>query len=453
MRNNNIDIKQKNFLRLIIWCSATSGLLFGYDTGVISGALPLIIKTFHLNHLVAELLVGIVLLGALTGVCLSGAVTDRYSRLRMLRITAVAFMLGSICSALATNLWLLFIGRFIVGLAVGVGSYITPLYLAEIAPAKTRGGMVALNTVMVTSGIVLAYVASWLLSSVSFNWRLMFGLGFIPAIFLSWCCSWLPETPRWLAKIGQLSKAQNLLRKLHGKLYDDSEFKYLLSSLEMQNSSLSFRNIVCNKKYLYLLLLGCVLAFAQQSCGINVILYYAPVIFNSAGLYSETGKWMATIGVGSLNMLFTIVAVFSVDHFGRRPLILSGFTVMIISLTVFAICFSNMVSDSIKSLFLLGSLFSFIIAYAVSIGCIFWIVIAEIYPLAVRGRAMCIATAANWFFNAVVASTFLSLLKNLGPTNVFLIYAICTLGSLGFCFYYLPETKKLSLENIQNQLI
>lgn len=436
---------------VVILCAAIAavgGLLFGFDTGVISGALIFIKEDFALTTLAQEMVVSAVLLGALLGAVLSGRVTDFFGRRRILLWAAVAFIVGTLLSALTPHVTGLVLGRLIVGIAIGISSFAAPLYISEIAPVESRGALVILNTIAVTGGIVVAYLVDYAFVDME-AWRWMFGVGVIPAILFGLGVLLLPDSPRWLMQQARHDEAQEVLESLREKADAAQEFRSIKAMLAREEGG--WRDLL--KPLLRpVLIVGIGLAVIQQISGINTILYYAPEIFKRAGFAGNSALLLATLGMGVVNFAMTFVAMWLVDKVGRRRLLLVGLAMMTVSLAVVAYVFNTGMESSLLKWTALSSLVAYVAFYAVSIGCLFWLIIAEIYPLAVRGLAMSVAAAANWAANLIVAMTFLSLLEALGPGFTFLVYAIAAGASWLFSYFLVPETKGVSLETIEHHL-
>jgi len=427
-----------------------AGLLFGFDTGVISGALAFIQRQYQLSSLALECTVSAVPITAAVGAICSGFLSDHYGRRATLMLAAIAFMLGALLSSLANSITDLILSRFIVGLAIGVSSYLAPLYIAEIAPKRYRGALVACNTIMITGGIVVSYVTDYAFSGLTYNWRWMFAVGLIPATLFLLGLLFLPESPRFLAQKQLLSQAVNILKSIRPGADIQAEMAEISKTISL-NQNNTLRSIWTQPRYLFLLLIGISLAILQQVTGINAILYYCPTLLHAMGISGSQSQLAGSIGVGTINFIMTIIAMLLVDKVGRRTLLLLGFAMMTLSLLLFGTLLS-VPHSSANNLILVISLILFMISYAISIGCVFWIVIAEIYPLAIRSRCMCIAASANWLSNWFVSMTFLSLGHRFGFGSCFIIYAaLCGLGFV-VIYYFLPETKKLSLEQLENKL-
>lgn len=429
--------------------AAMVGLLLGFDTGIISGALLFIEKEFVISTELKELIVSSVLLGAMLGSPLSGNLSDRFGRRRVMLLTSGLFMAGTLIAALASQAYGIIAGRLIIGVAIGMGSYIAPLYIAEIAPTEIRGGMVTLHQLALTIGILCSYIINYAFTNVDGSWRWMFGIGFIPAILLCAGMMVLPESPRWLVKQKRAGEAEKILKKFRQQSSVTAEINDIKNSLQIRQAS--FREIF-SPWVLPVLFLGAMLGFIQQATGINTIIYYAPSIFQLAGFTDAASSIAATIGIGVVNVLATVFAIIYLDKLGRRPLLLSGLTGMALSLGMLSYAFHLGTDNSMLRWITVGCTFSYIICFAFSLGAILWLVISEIFPLEVRASAISVAMLSCWFWNFVVSSTFLTLLNQLGPSMTFLAYTLMCLFSLIFCYFKVPETCGVTLEDIENNI-
>ncbi len=432
------------FVYIAAAISALGGMLFGYDTGVISGAILFIQQDFSLSPGLEEVVVSSVVLGAMLGAFAGGTLTDRFGRRIVLIVTAALFALGAIGTALAPTLtWLVF-GRVIVGIAIGVASFTTPLYISEISPITMRGRFVSFNQVALTSGIVIAYLVDYALSDMR-GWRWMFGLAAVPSALLGMGMVFMPESPRWLLSHGLLDKGRSVLQHIRGTTAIDDEAQEIQQSSAQQSGSLSE---LASTSLRPAMIVGIGLALFQQVTGINTVIYYAPTIFQAAGFESASAAILATTGVGVINVLMTVVALLLLDRVGRRPLLLIGMAGMVISLAVLGTAFLYPYLSGLRWL-AAGSLTLYVGSFAVGLGPVFWLLISEIYPVKVRGLAMSIATVANWGANLFVALTFLTLIEVLGRPATFWLYGIVGLGAWIFAFVLVPETKGRSLEDIE----
>ncbi len=393
--------------------AALGGLLFGYDTGVISGALLFLRKAFHLSSLMQGVVTSIALAGAAAGAAVAGPLADRFGRRPVLLGTAAVFVVGAVLSALANDLPVLLAGRLLVGIGIGSASMLTPLYLAEIAPARERGALVSFNQLAITVGILVSYLVGYAFAAGG-AWRWMLGLGAVPGVILAIGMLILPETPRWLAGQGHADQARTALRRLRGHGADiEAEFVQLRADLRSEAQASPQHRL--NQAAVRLpLIVGIGLAVFQQVTGINTVIYFAPQIFQAAGLSSASAAILATAGIGVVNVVMTLVAIWLVDRAGRRALLLTGLVGMGVSLCVLAVAFLLGTGSALGWL-TAASLAAYVGFFAIGLGPVFWLLISETFPLAIRGRGMSTATIANWLANLVVALTFLDLAQAAGP--------------------------------------
>lgn len=431
--------------------AALGGLLFGYDTGVISGALLFIRQVMALSPTMQGIVVAIVLAGAACGASVAGFLSDKLGRRRVILTAAVLFVFGALLSAIAQGVGLLLIGRFLVGLAIGVASMLTPLYLAEIAPAKDRGAVVSLNQLCITLGILVSYLVGFALAGVGEGWRWMLALGAIPGIILWIGMLILPESPRWLAGHDRLQEAGSVLRTLRGTENVTAELNELRANVAREQQQVTSWSELLSARLRRPLVIGIGLAMFQQITGINTVIYFAPEIFQSAGLSSAATSILATAGVGTVNVIMTIVAIRLIDRAGRRQLLIWSLGGMAATLLILAGAFAVGASGSLAWI-AVGSVAVYVGFFAIGLGPVFWLLISEIFPLALRGRAMSLATVANWGFNLIVSATFLDIVNAIGSAGAFVSYAVLSLVALAFVFAIVPETKGHSLEKIESDL-
>jgi sugar porter (SP) family MFS transporter len=434
------------FVTVVAGISALGGLLFGYDTGVISGAILFIQKDFGLSAIQEEIVISSVLLGAVIGAAVGGTLADRFGRRRVLILTAVIFALGAVGTALAPTVAWLIAGRVIVGAAIGVASFTAPLYISEVSPVNIRGRLVSLNQIALTSGIVLSYLVDYALAD-SRGWRWMFGLAAIPATALGIGMLFVPESPRWLAGRALPDKARAVLRRIRGTADVADELAEIQSSLKQQGGRWSE---LLSPLVRPALIVGIGLAILQQVTGINTVIYYAPTIFQAAGFQSASVAILATVGVGVVNVLMTVAAMLLLDRVGRRPLLLSGLIGMVLSLGALGLAFALPNLQRQLGWIAVGSLMVYVGSFAIGLGPVFWLLISEIYPLKIRGLAMSMATVANWGVNLLVALTFLTLIQLLGRPGTFWLYGLVGVGAWLFAYRLVPETKGRSLEEIES---
>jgi len=438
-----------------------SGLLFGYDQGVISGALNGIQRDFRPGTLVIEIITSWVTLGALVGALIAGGVADRLGRRRTIVWAAVLFALGAAVEAFAPGTGILIIGRLLVGFGVGVASVAAPLYAAEMAPTRLRGTFVSVYQLAITIGIFAAYLVDQLLAAGDW-WRLMLGLSVVPAILLVIAMLPLPDSAVWYLKVGQRDRAAKALRDVRPGEDVAADMKDIEASLGSRQTSWGE---VFSPTWRAPLTLGIVLAVLQQFTGINAVIYYGDKIFAAAGFTTAQAQTPAsTWSIGAVNVLFTFVAVAFVDRLGRRPLLLAGLVGMGLSLLTIGFCFRRLGDVTIHSdatsnapndagVIMLVAMVIFIASFAFSLGPVVWTVINEIFPSTVRGRAVAVATAANWGAAWVVTQFFLTLTDTLGEAGTFWLFAgMCVVAFL-FVWFFLPETKGKSLTEIQQMWV
>ncbi len=422
--------------------AALGGLLFGYDTAVISGAQLFFKSSFRLSDTQLEMAVGVVLLGAMLGAALGGWLTDRLGRKSVLLATGVCFGAFSLWTGLSTGLATFVTARFLVGGCIGVASMLTPLYISEMSPARIRGALVSLNQLAITVGIVVAYGVDYALAAHK-DWRMMFISAVLPAIVLVIGMLFLPESPRWLAKKGRREDALNNFRRLGREDEAQQELADVERVLREETGKFSelfrpgFRTAVW---------IGVGLAVFQQITGINTIIYYAPTILRNAGFSSARVAILGTVGIGVVNVLATVVSILLIDRLGRKPLLLVGCLGQAAMLGYVGYSFAQ----HHHGLAVFVGVLLYIVFFAISLGPVVWLMLSEIYPTKIRGAAMSLATFANWFANWVVTVTFLSLLDKLGSVHTFLLFAILSIAAMLFCLWLVPETKGRSLEEIED---
>ena len=436
---------------LIAAVAALGGLLFGYDTGVISGALLFIRQVMHLSATAQGIVVAVVLAGAAIGAAAAGTLSDRSGRRRVILYAALLFIAGACLSAVASELTLLIIGRLLVGLAIGVASMLTPLYLAEIAPAPARGAIVSLNQLCITLGILLSYLVGFGLADVTEGWRWMLGLGAVPGIILGTGMLILPESPRWLAGHGRAEDARSVLQKLRAGDDVTNEFNALRKDIAREDRQLVHWTALFARRLRRPLAVGIGLAMFQQITGINTVIYFAPEIFQSSGLSSAATSILATAGVGAVNVIMTIVSIWLIDWAGRRILLIWSLGGMTVTLFVLAYAFKAGATAELAWV-AVASVAVYVGFFAIGLGPVFWLLISEIFPLGLRGRAMSLATVACWVFNMIVSATFLNLVALAGSAGTFFTYAVLSILGLIFVVAFVPETKGLSLEQIEQDL-
>jgi sugar porter (SP) family MFS transporter len=429
--------------------TALGGLLFGYDTGVISGALLFIGKDFPgLTSFDKELLTSILLIGALIGALAAGRIADRVGRRPTVLGTAALFVAGVMLAAFSPSYGVLVAARVVIGLAVGSASMVVPLYIGELVPPRVRGGLVSFNQLALTSGILVSYLVDYGLAS-SENWRLMFGLAAIPAILMFTGMLFQRESPHWLIAQGREDEAREVLRRVRDEGGIDAEIAQVR---ELSARRSSFREVLAPGMR-HVMVIGVALAVFQQITGINTIIYYAPTLLSSAGL-GNSAALLANVVNGAVNVGMTIVAIRLLDRTGRRPLLLGGTAGMAVGMIVVALTFAiggSQLRDAAAYIAIAGLLI-YTGSFAIGLGPVFWLLISEIYPVRIRGQAMSVATMANWGTNFVVTISFLTLLSAIGNAGTFFLFAGLSIVALVYFQRQVPETKNRSLQEIERDL-
>ena len=429
--------------------TALGGLLFGYDTGVVSGALLFLKKDFGgLSNFQQELVTSLLLVGAVVGALSAGRVSDKIGRRPTVLITALVFIVGVLLAAFTPTYPVLLAARIIIGLAVGSASMIVPLYIGEIVPPRWRGGLVSLNQLAITVGILGSYLIDYGLSGTG-NWRLMFGLAAIPAALLFIGMLFQKESPHWLVRQGREDEARQVLRRLRDNTDIDTEVREVREVAQREGG---LRDLV-SPRVRPLLFVGVMLAVFQQITGINTVIYYAPTLLQGAG-FGNSGALLANVVNGAVNVGMTIVAIWLLDKVGRRPLLLSGTVGMAVGMVITACCFLG--GENLKGAVAIVAVLGLLIytgSFAIGLGPVFWLLIAEIYPLKIRGAAMSVASMANWAANFVVTVSFLSLLSAVGGDGAFFLFGFLTLVALAYFWRKVPETKGRSLQEIERDLV
>ncbi len=441
----------KSVTFFVCFLAALAGLLFGLDIGVIAGALPFISHEFQISSHQQEWVVSSMMFGAAVGAVGSGWMNFRLGRKYSLMIGAVLFVIGSLGSALAPNTEVLVVARVLLGLAVGVASYTAPLYLSEIAPEKIRGSMISMYQLMITIGILAAYLSDTAFSY-SGSWRWMLGVITIPALLLLIGVFFLPDSPRWLAARGNDDKARRVLEKLRDTSEQaKNELNDIRESLKVKQGG--WQLFTANKNFRRAVYLGVGLQVMQQFTGMNVIMYYAPKIFGLAGFTNSTEQMWGTVIVGLVNLLATFIAIGLVDRWGRKPTLILGFLVMAVGMGVLGTMLHIGVESMEAKYFSIAMLLMFIVGFAMSAGPLIWVLCSEIQPLRGRDFGITVSTATNWIANMIVGATFLTMLDTLGNANTFWVYGALNLVFIFITLALIPETKNVSLEHIERNLM
>lgn len=437
----------KNYVVFISVVAALGGLLFGFDTAVISGTLNFIQPYFGLSEAGLGWTVSSLLFGCIGGVAVAGKIGDRFGRKKVLMLAALLFLVSATGSAGSTGLATFITARIIGGLAVGVASILSPMYIAEIAPAKYRGRLVSLNQLAIVVGILAAFFTNYLLVNTGENnWRWMLLVMAAPALLLFLSLFFVPESPRWLVAKGSHNQALDVLMKTVGKKEAPQQLTEIRRTLQDQQEA-SYKDLI-SPKVRPVLMLGVILAVFQQITGINTIMYYAPKIFAQIGQSNDTAL-LQTIAIGGTNLLFTIVAMLLIDHFGRKKLILAGSAGMTGMLTGLSLLYFNHAATGVLVLFFILGYIAF---FAASLGPALWVVVSEIFPNRLRSKGMSIALVSLWAACTVVAIVFPVMLEALNGAVTFLIFALICLLNLWYVWRFVPETKGKTLEELETEL-
>jgi SP family xylose:H+ symportor-like MFS transporter len=453
------------YVLLLTLVAALGGLLFGYDTAVISGAIGFLAQHFDLDpQLWTGWAAACALLGCALGAAMAGMLSDRFGRKGMLILSALLFLISAVGTAFPQTFAQFIFFRIVGGLGIGAASMTSPMYIAEITPAKIRGRMVSLNQFAIVSGMVVVYFVNYFIAeygaamdrtggladgswNATYGWRWMFGSGILPSGLFLALLFFVPESPRWLVKQNRTAEALAILSRVGGPKHAMDEMAEIQAALACETGTLAqlfqpnMRIVLC---------IGVILAVLQQITGINVFLYFAPEIFKKLG--SETSAaLMQTVVVGGVNMIFTVLAIWTVDRVGRKPLMLIGFTGMGVCLLALGTAAYCQRTEQWTLAFILG----YIACFSLSVGPVTWVILAEIFPTGIRGRAMAIATVCLWAANFVVTQTFTFMDENPWLVNrfnhgfPFWIYAVFCAMSVVFVWRWVPETKGRTLEEIE----
>lgn len=452
--------KHKINLIFIASVAALGGFLFGFDTAVISGTIGFVTDQFNLDSVLKGWFVSSALVGCLTGASIAGRISDKYGRKPVLMLSASLFMLSALGCMISGSFTTLIIYRIIGGMGVGVASVLSPLYISEFSPSYLRGRLVAIYQLAITLGILLAYFSNaWLHelseSSVFSNpdsfmglvigkevWRGMFGTEMIPAGLFLISLFFVPESPRWLVKQNSNEKALKAFSRIVNKQEANREIEEIQQVIQIEGGS--FRDLF-GKELKPAIIIGVVLAVLSQFSGINAIIYYGPEILNEAGFtLGESLGGQVTIGL--VNVVFTFIAIATIDKFGRRPLLITGVSGAAISLLIVGFLFQIGLDSGI---WILVFIISFIACFAFSFGPVVWVLLSEIFPTKIRGRAMALATFSLWAANVIVGQTVPWLLENIGPSGTFWIFALLCTPAIWITIKKVPETRGKSLEEIE----
>ena len=436
----------KNQLLIFSTAAALGGLLFGFDTGVISGAIHFIKIEFNLNAYQEGFAVSNLMIACVVGALLAGPIADWTGRKKVLILCAVLFTVSAILSALPRSFTELVIARFIGGMGVGMASVVSPMYIAEISPAKIRGRLVALNQLAIVVGILLSYLSNWLLVDTGINnWRYMLVAEILPAITFLVGLFFIPESPRWLTKEGLEKEALDVLNVVAGAANADHELQEVKKSLAEKKTSLKE---LFHPSLRRVLVVGILFSLFAHITGIDTIIYYGPIIFLESGFKTDSAL-LASVMIGITNLIFTFVGMAMVDKAGRKFLLLVGLAGMGISMMLVGFC---MQSDIISAKWTLLWIMTYIASFAMSIGVVIWVYLSEIYPTRVRGQALSVATMVLWLGNVILTQLFPVMMERFGGGTFYIFSFICLLAFI-FTWTMVKETKGVSLEEIEEMWV
>jgi MFS transporter, SP family, arabinose:H+ symporter len=425
--------------------AATSGLLFGFDIAVINGALLFLRQQFALTEIQTEFAASSLLVGCVAGAAVGGWLSDRFGRRRVLIVSAVLFALSSIGAALPRNLTEFTAARLAGGIAIGVASVLAPLYIAEVAPAHIRGRLVSLNQMAIVTGILLAYVVNWTLSwGGPDSWRWMFAVAAIPSLLFLVALFFVPESPRWLTENGREQEALAVLTRVTNPEQAAIDLAAIREAIAEESGTLAE---LLQPGYRKALLLAIALAVLQQWVGINTVLFYGSVILKErVGGHSESAAIGVNVLIGLVNFASTIVALWLIDKLGRRPLLMGSAAGMLLAHIGLAVAFLRTPPSAAV---VIASMVLCAASFAVGLGPGVWVVLSEIFPTRIRGRAMSIATVSLWVACVILTFSFLSIASALGPSGAFTIYGGMCVLTIWIVARFTPETKGLTLEQIE----
>jgi sugar porter (SP) family MFS transporter len=429
--------------------SALGGLLFGYDTGIISSALLYLRDDLALSSREQEVVVSVILVGAVVGAMAAGRLSQRHGRRRVVLAVALVFGAGAVAAAVAPGFGTLVAARFVLGLAVGGASNMVPVYIAEVAPPAIRGRLMVLFQLMVAIGQLISYLCGWALAG-SGGWRAMFGIAVIPAIVLSVGMLLLPESPRWLVEHGRRDEARTVLRRLRGPNADvDGEIRAIAAVSDAENGG-RWRDLRARWLRPALVVAVGIAAFSQLT-GINAVVYYAPTIMADAG-FGDDVALQTGIGIGVMLVIAGVAGAILVDRVGRRRTMLWFLPGAAVAMAVLAVAFLGTPDGAVQQWAVILGLFAYILFNGIGIQAVVWLVGPEVLPLGVRGPATSLATMSVWGFDLLIAGTALTMINMMGQSGTFLLYALMNVVCVVFVLRRVPETRGRSLEEIEGAL-
>ncbi len=433
------------YLFIICLVAAIGGLLFGFDTAVISGTVGFFSNEFELSAAMTGWVASSALIGCMIGAGLAGTLSDHFGRKKVLLLSGIFFTVSAVFCGMAVTVSHLVYARILGGMGIGIASIISPLYIAEISPPRIRGRLVALQQLTIVLGILAAFFTNSMVLHTSLadpaKWRWMFAIGAFPAIIFLFLLIPVPESPRWLTQRGRQKEARSIIVRVSGEAEADREMEQIVQALAEEEGTIweLFKPGIRKA-----MIVGIVLAVLQQITGINAIMYYAPEIFKHAGM-GASAAFNDTIWIGLTNVFFTLVSMTLVDRLGRKPLLVLGAGSMGIMLLLVGLAFHL----EKTGFWLLPLVLAYVGSFSVSMGVVVWVLIAEIFPNRIRGRAMAVAIVALWGACYLVSQTFPVMVEKLGGAMTFWTYGIMCVVTILFSLLFAPETKGRSLEDIE----
>jgi SP family galactose:H+ symporter-like MFS transporter len=431
------------FVFLITVCASLGGILYGYDIGVVSGALLFIQQSIPMSEQQEGIMVGAVMMGSLVGTLLTGTLTDHLGRRRMIIVACYTFLIGIVVIQMAETFAVLLLARLLLGVAVGMVAVSVPLYLVEVTPASLRGRSVTVFQLFLTFGILLAYFVDMLFTPWG-NWRGMFVVIVIPAVVLLFGMLSLPESPRWLVAKGYFTRAKRVLSQTHPMDKVEEEFKIISEGLHYSRGS--WRDLF-SLKNMWPLFLALFVSISNQLTGINAILQYAPVVIKSSGNITNMSTMVGTVSMGVVNLIGTIFALFLIDEIGRKRLLMMG-TGGILLACIFLSIVASFPPSSLTALFSVFGLLIYIVGFAIGPGVVVWLIISELFPTRIRGKGIALCLFANSAAGALVSSIFLEIFHGVGLRGSYLLFGAFTFLYFLMAMFLLPETRGQNLEAI-----
>lgn len=452
----------KIFIYFICFISALGGLLFGYDWVVIGGTVKFYEQFFGIggDTILQGIATSSAVFGCMLGAMVAGALADKYGRKPLLILSAFLFTISAAATGLFNVFSLFCVARLVGGVGIGIASALSPMYIAEVSPAEIRGKLVSLNQMTIVIGILLSQIVNWLIArndvngtidpwNIEMGWRWMFWAELVPAVLFLIMAFFLPESPRWSALNGKSDSARAILSRIGGNDYGNQELSSILAA-DREDKKLAKAGLktLFTKAYSKILILGIVIAVFQQWCGTNVIFIYAQEVFAGAG-YSVSDAFLNIVITGVVNVLFTFVALYTIDRWGRRTLMLIGSIGLAIDYLILGACFYMGITGMIMIILSVAS----IAIYAMTLGPVVWVLLSEIFPNRIRGVAMSVATFALWFGCGTLTFSFPSMNAGLGCSGSFWIYSVICFAGFIYFLKSCPETKGISLEELENKLV